>query len=60
MTWLSEETWVELCREATGLTLLSAYYRPPGRPRSEQPFLATVWQKEGAGGVEAAPPAGEG
>ena len=43
--WLSKRTWVETCRAATGLNLLKSYYRPPGRPRSEQPFLATVWQK---------------
>ena len=45
VTWLSEETWVATCKEATGLTLLESYYRPPGKPRSAQPFLATVWQK---------------
>jgi len=21
------------------------YYRPPGRPRHQQPWLATVWRK---------------
>jgi SAM-dependent methyltransferase len=30
---------------AAGLTELSHYYRPPGRPRAEQPWLATVWRK---------------
>lgn len=24
---------------------LSHYYRPPGRPRAEQPWLATVWRR---------------
>jgi len=49
VTWLSEETWVRVCGEATGLTLLQSYFRPPGKPRSAQPFLATVWQKAGGG-----------
>ena len=43
--WLSEATWVQTCRAATGLELLKSYYRPPGKPRSQQPFLATVWRK---------------
>ena len=42
--WLSEETWVSYC-EAAGLTLLDSFYRPPGKPREQQPFLATVWRK---------------
>ena len=42
--WLSEATWIGYC-EAAGLQLLEKYYRPPGKPRSEQPFLATVWRK---------------
>ena len=41
--WIREE--VELCQTATGMKLLEAYYRPPGKPRNQQPFLATVWQK---------------
>jgi len=42
--WLSEETW---CRymETAGFQLLKSYYRPPGKPRAQQPFLATVWRK---------------
>jgi len=42
--WLSEETWKKHCQDAS-LELLDLYYRPPGRPRSQQPFLATVWRK---------------
>ena len=42
--WLSEETWVEQCKQA-GFELLDLYYRPPGKPRDQQPFLATVWRK---------------
>lgn len=45
VTWLSEDTWLQTCKEATGLNLLQSYYRPPGKPRSMQPFLATVWQR---------------
>ena len=43
--WLSEESWVATCK-AAGFTLLDLFYRPPGRPRIRQPFLATVWQKQ--------------
>jgi len=42
--WLSEETWCQYCRDA-GFELLESFYRPPGRPRANQPFLATVWRK---------------
>ena len=45
VTWLSEETWVRVCKEATDLNLLQLYYRQPGKVKSQQPFLATVWQK---------------
>ena len=48
VTWLSEATWVELVKAETGLILLESYYRPPERPPSQQPFLATVWQKPAA------------
>jgi SAM-dependent methyltransferase len=30
-----------------GFEELSHYYRPPGRPRREQPWLASVWRKVG-------------
>lgn len=42
--WLSEATWIAQC-EASGLQLLDKFYRPPGKPPSQQPFLATVWRK---------------
>ncbi|CAE8622429.1 unnamed protein product [Polarella glacialis] len=42
--WLSEETWVATCTRA-GFQLLDSYYRPPGKPRAQQPFLATVWRR---------------
>ena len=38
------ETWRALA-SAAGFTELRHYYRPPGRPRAEQPWLATVWRK---------------
>ena len=30
---------------AAGFRELCHYYRPPGRPRAEQPWLATVWRR---------------
>ena len=42
--WLSEASWVRHC-EAAGLELLDTFYRPPGRERAQQPFLATVWRR---------------
>ena len=40
------ETWRALVTGA-GFAELHHYYRPPGRPRAEQPWLATVWRKGG-------------
>lgn len=31
--------------DAAGFDELSHYYRPTGRPRAEQPWLATVWRR---------------
>ena len=31
---------------AAGFTEVHHYYRPPGRPRDQQPWLAMVWRKE--------------
>ena len=31
--------------EAAGFTELEHYYRPPGLPLAQQPWLATVWRK---------------
>mmetsp|Transcript_22650 Transcript_22650/g.34353 ORF Transcript_22650/g.34353 Transcript_22650/m.34353 type:complete len:235 (-) Transcript_22650:159-863(-) len=45
--WLSEDTWIQTC-EAAGFELLDKFYRPPGKPREQQPFLATVWRKKEA------------
>jgi SAM-dependent methyltransferase len=38
------ETWRRYGEEA-GFTELASYYRPPGLPREQQPWLATVWRK---------------
>ncbi len=37
------ETWRALAT-AAGFTELHHYYRPPGRARAEQPWLATIWR----------------
>jgi SAM-dependent methyltransferase len=36
--------WREFVTDA-GFTEVAHYYRPPGKPRHEQPWLATVWRK---------------
>lgn len=41
------ESW-RACATAAGLEEICHYYRPPGRPRSEQPWLASLWRKPGA------------
>lgn len=41
--YLTFETWCDYVG-AAGFELLEHYYRPPGRPRPEQPWLATVWR----------------
>lgn len=41
--YLTMETWSRYMT-AAGFELLEHYYRPPGRPRSQQPWLATVWR----------------
>jgi SAM-dependent methyltransferase len=38
------ETW-EQYMTAAGFTPLHHYYRPPGLPREQQPWLASVWRK---------------
>ena len=39
------ETWRRHL-SAAGLVELTHYYRPPGVPREQQPWLATVWRRE--------------
>ena len=41
------ERWRDLVGSA-GFDAVAHYYRPPGRPRAEQPWLATVWRRPGA------------
>ena len=38
------ETWRDFLTKA-GFTEIEHYYRPPGLPREQQPWLATVWRK---------------
>ena len=40
------ETWRRHVT-AAGFNELGHYYRPPGLPREQQPWLATVWRKRG-------------
>jgi len=40
------ERWREFVVGA-GFTEITHYYRPPGLPRAQQPWLASVWQKIG-------------
>jgi SAM-dependent methyltransferase len=40
------ERWREKVR-AVGFEELAHYYRPDGKPRDQQPWLATVWRKTG-------------
>jgi SAM-dependent methyltransferase len=37
-------TWRRLVSR-TGFVLADHYFRPPGKPRRQQPWLATVWRK---------------
>jgi SAM-dependent methyltransferase len=43
--YLDLETWVAHA-SAAGFELLEHYYRPTGRPRSQQPWLATVFRRK--------------
>lgn len=38
------ETWRAYV-SAAGFVEIDHYYRPPGRPRAQQPWLATVWRR---------------
>lgn len=42
--WHDLEAWRRFVT-AAGFVELEHYYRPPGRPRAEQPWLATVWRR---------------
>ena len=39
------DRWRALVGDAGGFEEVAHYYRPPGRPREEQPWLATVWRR---------------
>lgn len=41
--YLTVDTWTRFVTSA-GFELLEHYFRPPGRPRAQQPWLATVWR----------------
>lgn len=43
-SYLTWETWRQTCLDA-GYRELEHYYRPPGKPRDQQPWLASVWGK---------------
>ena len=43
-TYLSLPSYRRYLQEA-GFEELEHYYRPPGRPRADQPWLAMVWRK---------------
>jgi hypothetical protein len=30
---------------AAGFVEITHYYRPPGKPREQQPWLASIWRK---------------
>ena len=38
------EAWRRFCL-AAGFEEIGHYYRPPGRPRSQQPWLASLWRR---------------
>ena len=40
----SFETWHRLV-SCSGFALVDHYFRPPGKPRHQQPWLATLWRK---------------
>jgi SAM-dependent methyltransferase len=42
--YLTPDSWSRHLEHA-GFRLLERYFRPPGRPRQEQPWLATVWRR---------------
>jgi SAM-dependent methyltransferase len=48
------ERWRELVT-AAGFTEITHYYRPPGRPRAQQPWLASLWRNASSVRVVASP-----
>ena len=43
--WHDPDAWRDVV-VAAGFTLLEHFYRPPGLPRAQQPWLATVWRRQ--------------
>jgi SAM-dependent methyltransferase len=43
--WHGLAAWTDVVT-AAGFALLEHYYRPPGLPRAQQPWLATVWRRQ--------------
>ena len=43
--WHGIDAWTNAVT-AAGFELLEHYYRPPGLPRAQQPWLATVWRRQ--------------
>ena len=46
--FLTYDSWRAYVTSA-GFSEIAHYYRPAGKPRNEQPWLATVWRKENDG-----------
>ncbi len=44
--WHDPERWCAAVA-AAGFVLLERYYRPPGLPRAQQPWFASVWRRLG-------------
>ena len=44
------KTWRRLVSES-GFTLVDHYFRPAGKPRHQQPWLATLWRKPASPGA---------
>jgi SAM-dependent methyltransferase len=42
--WHDLEAWTAFANGA-GFTAAGHYYRPPGLPRAQQPWLASVWRR---------------
>ena len=51
--WHSFERWRDYLERA-GFDALLHYYRPPGLPRDQQPWLASVWRKRASPGPASA------
>jgi SAM-dependent methyltransferase len=50
----SFKTWRRLVRRS-GFALIDHYFRPPGKPRRQQPWLATLWRKPASPDQRSAP-----